>query len=328
VGNFWSVGWDARGEAVLVSSGSFVQTSFMLKSGFASDNYSGIHPEILAAMARANEDYAPAYGADLWTERMEQKFEEAFGTGTEVFPVFNGTASNVLSLSALAAPHHAILCAEYAHIQNDECGAPERWTGAKLFTVKDIDGKLSPELLRPRLTGFGNPHHNQPRVISIAQSTELGTVYRADEVAALAELAHAHGMWLHMDGARIANAAASLGVCLRAITRDVGVDVLSFGGTKNGALAVEAVVFFRADLAQEFKFRRKQAMQLASKQRFLSVQLEALLTDELGGETRVTRMRWRSFWKSICGRCPKLGSLVRSTPMPSSRFYRNGRGKN
>ncbi|HVR82986.1 MAG TPA: beta-eliminating lyase-related protein, partial [Planctomycetota bacterium] len=197
------------------------------------------------------------------------------------FPVFNGTGANVLCLKALTQSHHAVICSEASHIQVDECGAPEASTGCKLLPVATPDGKLTPRAVEAACHGVGDQHHVQPRVISIAQSTEMGTVYKAREVEALARFAHARGMLLHMDGARISNAAASLRLTLRQATRDLGVDALSFGGTKNGLLGADAVVIFRKNLAADFKFLRKQGMQLASKMRFLSVQLEALLSNDL-----------------------------------------------
>ena len=251
------------------------------KRGFASDNNAGIHPTILEAIARANVGHALAYGGDPWTERAVAKFREHLGSHVDVHFVFNGTGANVLGLSALLKPYHAVLCSETAHINVDECGAPEKATGCKLVDIPTPDGKLTPALVEPRIRGLGDQHHVQPRVISISQTTELGTVYTPEEIRALADLAHRHGMYLHMDGARISNAAAALGVPLRAITTDCGVDVLSFGGTKIGLMMGEAVVVFEPKLAPDFRFLRKQGMQLSSKMRFVAAQFEALLTDDL-----------------------------------------------
>ena len=253
----------------------------MAGRSFASDNSAGIHPEVLAALESANEGHVLAYGDDPYTRRLEERFREVFGEDARVFPVFNGTAANVLSLQTTLRPYQAVICAETAHVYVDECGAPERLLGAKLLTVPTSDGKLTPELVDRQARGWGDQHHVQPGAVSITQSTELGTVYALDEVRALVEHAHSLGMRLHMDGARIANAAAALGVGLREATRDQGVDVLSFGGTKSGLLAAEAVVVFDPALAEGFEYVRKQGMQLASKLRFLSAQLEALLEDEL-----------------------------------------------
>jgi threonine aldolase len=250
------------------------------RPGFASDNHAGVHPDVLEAVAAANEGHAAAYGGDPWTTRAVQRFREHFGPAARAFPVFNGTAANVLCIEALTQPWQAVVCARTAHLHVDECGAPER-AGRKLLTVDTRDGRLTPELVEPLLVRIGDEHVVQPRVVSITQSTELGTVYAPDAVAALAEWAHTHGLLLHVDGARLCNAAAALGVPLRALTTDAGVDALSFGATKNGALGAEAVVLLRDDIGDGFRFRRKQAMQLASKMRYMSAQLDALLADEL-----------------------------------------------
>lgn len=248
---------------------------------FASDNNAGIHPKILQAIASANDGHTVAYGDDPYTTAFRQKLEKHFGRGTEGFIVFNGTAANTLSQAALTEPYQAVICGEAAHLYVDECGAPERFTGCKLIPVATVNGKLTVKAVQAAYHGIGDQHHVQPRVISITQSTEVGTVYRTEEVKALARFAHERDMFLHMDGARIANAAASLGLNLRQVTRDAGVDVLSFGGTKNGAMGAEAVVFFDQKLCRNFRFRRKQGMQLASKMRFVSAQFLALLSDDL-----------------------------------------------
>jgi threonine aldolase len=251
-----------------------------LKS-FASDNYSGIHPKILDAIVKANLAHASAYGADELTKTAITKFKEHFGSDREIFFVFNGTAANVLGLASVTESYNSIICAETSHLYVDECGAPEFFTGAKLTTVKTTDGKLTAALIKPYLTGFDNQHNSQPKVISIANSTELGTVYKPDEIRVLADLAHEHGMLLHLDGARLANAAASLGLSLKEVSFDLGVDLLSFGGTKNGMLLGEAIIFKDASLAEGFKYRRKQGMQLASKMRFISAQFLELLSNNL-----------------------------------------------
>ena len=248
---------------------------------FASDNNAVVHPEALAAIQRANQGHAVGYGDDEHTEAAVGKFRAEFGADIEVFFVFNGTAANVLSLQALTRSFHAVLCPELSHIYADECGAPERMTGCKLVPLAAPDGKLTVEVVEHAYHGIGDQHHVQPRVISITQSTEMGTVYKLAEIKALAQFAHDRKMFLHMDGARISNAVAAQGLTLRQATRDLGVDVLSFGGTKNGLMGVEAVVFFRPELAQDFLFVRKQGMQLASKMRYMSAQMEALLTDDL-----------------------------------------------
>ncbi|MGA8429195.1 MAG: low specificity L-threonine aldolase [Candidatus Sulfotelmatobacter sp.] len=255
--------------------------------GFASDNNAGVHPEIIEAIARVNRGHVVAYGEDPYTRSAIKKFEEHFGSGIDVFFTFNGTGANVLGLQAINRPYHAVLCSDYAHIYTDECGAPEKHTGCKLIPLPHQDGKITVESVRHAYHGIGDQHHVQARVISITQSTEMGTVYRPEEIQALARFAHENEMFLHLDGARLANAAASLGQTLRQATRDLGVDVLSFGGTKNGIMGGEAVVFFNQDassnreLSRDFLYLRKQGMQLASKMRFIAAQFEALLTDGL-----------------------------------------------
>ena len=248
---------------------------------FASDNNAVVHPEVLEAIRHANEGHAVGYGDDPHTESAVGKFREQFGADIEVFFVFNGTAANTLSLQALTRPFHAVLCPELSHIYTDECGAPEKFTGCKLVPLPAPEGKLTVEAVAQAYHGIGDQHHVQPRVISITQATEMGTVYKPSEIEELARFAHEREMFLHMDGARISNAVAAQRLTLRQATRDLGVDVLSFGGTKNGLMGAEAVVFFRPDLAQDFLFVRKQGMQLASKMRYMSAQMEALLTNDL-----------------------------------------------
>ena len=250
----------------------------------ASDNYAGTHPDVMAAIVAANVDHAISYGDDPWTARADEVFRSHFGEHARAFPVFNGTGANVVGLQVLMRPWDAIICASTAHINVDEGGAPEHLLGSKLIDVPTPDGKLTPDLVRSAHFGVGVVHHAQPKVVSITQTTEMGTLYTVDEVAALAECAHSLNMYLHMDGARISNAAASLGLPLRAFTTDVGVDVLSFGGTKNGALLAEAVVILQphlGDVADVVGFARKQSMQLASKMRFFSAQFVALLEGDL-----------------------------------------------
>ena len=248
---------------------------------FASDNNAGVHPQILDAIARANEGHVIAYGDDPYTRSAISKFEEHFGSGIEVFFTFNGTGANVLGLQALTRSYEAVLCSDYAHIYTDECGAPEKHLGSKLIPLAHENGKITLDAVRHAYHGIGDQHHVQAKVISITQATEMGTVYHPQEIRALAEFAHERGMFLHMDGARIANAAAGLGQTLRQATRDLGVDVLSFGGTKNGILGGEAVVFLNPALGADFLYLRKQGMQLASKMRFIAAQFEALLTNDL-----------------------------------------------
>jgi len=248
---------------------------------FASDNNAAVHPEVLEAIGRANQGHEVGYGDDSYTESAIRKFREHFGNDVEVFFVFNGTAANVLSLQALARSYHAVLCPELSHIYTDECGAPEKMSGCKLIPLAAPAGKLTVETVAHAYHGIGDQHHVQPRVISITQSTEMGTIYNPSEIQNLARFAHERDMFLHMDGARISNAVAAQGLTLRQGSRDLGVDVLSFGGTKNGLMGVEAVVFFRPELAVDFLFMRKQGMQLASKMRYMAAQMGALLSNEL-----------------------------------------------
>lgn len=248
---------------------------------FASDNHSGVHPEILHALEDANNGHVPAYGEDPYTLRARHLFQTLFESEVEVFFVFTGTAANVLGLQALVQSYHSVLCAASAHIQVDECGAPEKFSGAKLIPIDTPDGKLSPSLIQPYLNHLHFVHHSQPRVISISQSTELGTVYTPDQIKALADLAHEQGLYLHMDGARIANAAVFLGCSLKEMVCETGVDLLSFGGTKNGMMCGEALVFTRPSLAENFGYIRKQGLQLASKMRFVSAQFIAYLEKEI-----------------------------------------------
>jgi threonine aldolase len=248
---------------------------------FASDNNASVHPKVLQAIAAVNQGHVVGYGDDPYTQAATRKFKQHFGADVEVFLVFNGTAANCLSLKAMTESFHAVICSEDAHIYTDECGAPEKFTGCKLIDLPTPDGKLTVKTIAHAYHNIGDQHHVQPRVVSITQATELGTVYTPREVRDLARYAHNHEMFLHMDGARIANAAVSLGLTLREATRDLGVDVLSFGGTKNGAMGAEAVVFFDKKLSRDFLYRRKQGMQLASKSRYIAAQLDALLSNNL-----------------------------------------------
>ncbi len=251
---------------------------------FASDNNSGAHPAVLAAITAANAGHVHAYGDDPYTRRAVEVLRGHLGEQADIYFVFNGTGANVTSLSALLKPYQAVICPATAHIATDECGAPERFTGSKLIGVPTPDGKLRPADIAAQLGGMGVEHHVQPRVVSISQVTELGTVYTCEEVRALADCAHAAGLLLHMDGARIANAAAALDVPIRSFTTDAGVDVLSFGGTKNGMLFGEAVCFLTPGLVGDGKFVRKNAGQLPSKMRFVAAQFAALYEGELWRE--------------------------------------------
>jgi threonine aldolase len=253
----------------------------MRKKTFASDNYSGVHPQIMEALLRANEGHAASYGADEYTASAVNKFKELFGSDADVYLVYNGTGANVLGLKTLTRSYNAILCAELAHINVDESTAPENFLGCKLIAVQAPDGKMTPEAIERKIQRIDDQHHPQVRVISLSQSTEYGTVYTIDELKAISAVARKHNLYFHMDGSRISNAAVALNADFASFTRDVGVDVVSFGGTKNGMMFGEAVIIFNSTLSAEFKFVRKQGMQLHSKMRFVGAQFAALLTGEL-----------------------------------------------
>jgi threonine aldolase len=249
--------------------------------GFASDNNAGVHPEIMEAMIRCNQGHTIGYGDDPYTKAAVARIREHFGTETEAYFVFNGTAANVVGLRNMTQSFHSIISAESAHIQEDECGAPEYFTGCKLIPVEARHGKITVENIAPHVRGIDFEHHSQPGVVSITQATEMGTVYSVDEIRKIADYVHRNGMFLHMDGARISNAAVALGLTMREVSRDAGVDVLSFGATKNGGMYGEAILFFRPGMTRWFKYFRKQGMQLASKMRYIAVQFDAILTDDL-----------------------------------------------
>jgi threonine aldolase len=248
---------------------------------FASDNWSGVHPEVLDAIIDANRDHVPSYGEDPLTARAVELFKHHFGEKAEIFIALNGTGANVVGLQSLLRPFEAVICADTAHIYVDECGAPERFLGSKLIGVATEHGKLTPELVAAARDGIDDVHRVQPKVVSITQATEVGTCYRVEEILALADWAHENRMWLHLDGARLANAAAFLGVGLGDLAATAGVDLLSFGGTKNGAMNAEAVVSFRPETHAALPYVRKQSMQLGSKMRFISAQFIALLEGDL-----------------------------------------------
>ena len=253
----------------------------MASRGFASDNNAGIHPDILKAILSANVGHNIAYGDDPHTASAINKFKEHFGKNTDVYFVFTGTGANVLGLKAITEPFNSIICAETSHLNVDECGAPEKFTGCKLLAVPTRDGKITVEQINRQMRGFGDTHHAQPKAVSITQATELGTVYTEKEIRVIADFVHSKECFLHMDGARISNAAASLDASLKQITADAGVDVLSFGGTKNGMMMGEAVIFFDKGLSKNFRYIRKQGTQLASKMWFIAVQFESLLSNGL-----------------------------------------------
>jgi threonine aldolase len=248
---------------------------------FASDNYSGVHPEIMEALIRANAGHMGSYGNDEITTRTKKFFEKIFGSGTEVFFVYNGTGANVVGLSAVTKSFNAVICSDLAHINVDESTAPEKFLGCKLIDVPTTDGKITPEQVAQKIIRVGDQHHPQASVISISQTTEYATVYTVEEIKALSAVAKKHNLYLHMDGSRISNAAVSLNTDFRSFTRDAGVDVLSFGGTKNGMMFGEAVVIFNPALAKDAYYLRKQGMQLHSKMRFISAQFECLLATDL-----------------------------------------------
>ncbi|TWV09875.1 low specificity L-threonine aldolase [Bacteroidaceae bacterium HV4-6-C5C] len=248
---------------------------------FASDNNSGVHPLVMEALNLANRDHAIGYGDDPWTVEAVKKVKEEFTSDCEPLFVFNGTGSNAIALQLATRPYNAILCAETAHIYVDECGAPARMTGCHVRPIATTDGKLTPELIRPHLKNFGEQHHSQPGAIYISQCTELGTIYTVEELKALTGLAHEYGLYVHMDGARLANACVALNATFKELTVDCGIDVLSFGGTKNGLMLGESVIVFNDALKAEARYIRKQSAQLASKLRYLSCQFTAYLTDEL-----------------------------------------------
>ncbi|HWS55689.1 MAG TPA: low specificity L-threonine aldolase [Pyrinomonadaceae bacterium] len=275
-----------------------------LKRGFASDNNAGVHPRVMEALREANEGHAAAYGDDPFTGRAVARLREHFGGGAEVFFVFGGTGANVLALQAMTRPHHAVVCAATAHVYVDECGAPERFAGCKLLPVGTPDGKLRPEQVEPLLARAGVQHHVQPRVVSVSQPTELGTVYTPEELKALSEFARGRGLLLHVDGARLANAAAHLGLGLREAA--AGADALSFGGAKNGMMYGEAVVFNDAGPARDFRFVRKQGAQLASKMRFIAAQFDALLTDDLWLSNAAHANRMARLLASELARLPRV----------------------
>jgi len=284
--------------------------------GFASDNSATIHPDVLAAIARVNVGHTFGYGHDDYTLGVEARVAGAFGEHASAFFVWGGTGANVVSLRAACRRFEAVICADTAHLNVDECGAPEAIAGLKLLTVPGVDGKLTPAAVESRITRIGDEHAVQPHAVSISQCTELGTLYTVDELRELADLAHAHDLVLHVDGARLSNAAAALGVSLAEVAD--GADVLSFGGTKNGLLGAEAVVLLNPELAHDFLYIRKQSMQLASKMRFLAAQFDALLTDELwlrsAGNANAMAAR-------LAGAVEGVGGLTISRPVETNAVF-------
>lgn len=277
---------------------------------FASDNYSGIHPEILEAISHANQLHEVSYGADTVTKKANELFNSIFGPVKVVY-AFNGTGANVIALKCCTLPFQAVVCSQFAHIHVDECGAPTQAIGCTLIPLSTTDGKLTPELILPTLNAVGNVHHNQPKVISISQSTEVGTVYSLKELKALCDFAHAHDMYVHLDGARISNAVASLGVDLKAATVDCGIDIMSFGGTKNGLMIGEAVLIFNEKLKKYADFYQKQSAHLFSKNRFIAAQFIALLSNNL--------------WKRMATHANSMAQLLADEikQIPSARITRS-----
>ena len=267
-----------------------------MKRSFGSDNHSGVHEKIMVSILRANEGDEIAYGEDKFTDKAIEDMRYVFGENAEIFFVFNGTGANTVAIKSMTRSFNAVIAAESSHLHVDECGSTENFAGTKIKVVKTPDGKLTPELLEPLFHGRGDQHHVQPKVVSITQSTELGTVYKPEEIKALADWVHERGMLLHMDGARLSNAAAHLGLCLSEVSTDCGVDVLSLGGTKNGMMIGEALVVMNKDIAKDLLFFRKQGMQLPSKMRYISVQFQALLR--------------KSLWKKLAENANKMAGLL------------------
>ena len=289
-----------------------------MKRSFASDNNSGIHPRIWAALDRANEGHELAYGADGFTPEAVRVFRREFGAAAQVFPVLNGTGANVLGTAFVARSFHSILCADVAHLAVDETGAPEKFSGCKVVPLPSVDGKIRPEQIEPLLVQLGDQHRAQPRVVSLSQPTELGTLYSLAEVRAFAAFARANGLFLHVDGARIANAAAALGLGFRELVTETGVDILSFGGTKNGMFMGEAVVFFERIDAADFPFLRKQGLQLASKMRYLSAQFLEYFTDELW---RANALHANRMAKLLAGELRELTEIRVTRPVETNAIF-------
>ncbi len=290
----------------------------MNKRGFASDNNAGVHPEIIRAIERVNTGHTIAYGDDPYTASAIKKIKSVLGEEVEPFFVFIGTAANVLGLDAVTKPYHSIICAETSHIHEDECGAPERWTGCKLLPVESSDGKITTASIEKHMHGIGFEHHSQPRVVSITQSTEMGTVYTPEEIKAITDYAHDRNMLVHMDGARISNAAASLKAGFRDFTVEAGIDVLSFGGTKNGMMYGEAVVFMSKAFTSDFKYLRKQGMQLASKMRYIAAQFERFLDEDvwLENASHANRMA-----RLLEAEVMKIGGIRITQPVQSNAVF-------
>ncbi|MFK5855897.1 MAG: beta-eliminating lyase-related protein [Bacteroidota bacterium] len=291
-----------------------------VKKGFASDNWSGVSPEIMESLSDVNKGHNWAYGEgnDEVLQAAIIKFEEHFGENIKVFFVYNGTAANVLGVSQLMNSYHAIVAASTAHLNEDECGAPEKFIGSKILEIHSVNGKITPKQVEPFLSSIGFQHHSQPKIISISQVTEMGTIYSSEEIRALADFAHENDMYLHMDGARISNAVVALDTDFRSITTDVGVDVLSFGGTKNGLMFGEAVVFFDKELANNFEYARKQGMQLHSKMRYIAAQFSRYLTDDFW---KIKATVANSMAKMLADSIAKIDQLNISQPVDANGIF-------
>ena len=285
---------------------------------FASDNHAGTHESVLQAISAANQGMAKAYGSDSFTEKAKAYFYNEFGSDAFVSFVFTGTAANIIALKAVCPSYGAIICADSAHLQNDECGAPEAQIGAKLFLVKTPDGKLTPELIENQITLNSDVHKPKIKAISISQSTEYGTLYTCDEIKKLASFAHKNKLYLHLDGARISNASAALGVSFRAMTRDLGVDLVSFGGTKNGLMGAEAIIAFKSELKEPIEYLQKQSMQLGSKMRFVSAQFCAFFENELWRQNALQANRLTE--KLYRGLASLSGVKITQTPQANALF--------
>lgn len=285
---------------------------------FASDNNSSVHPKVMDALLDANSGHAIGYGDDPWTAEATEIVKKQFTRPCEALFVFNGTGSNTMALQMMTRPYHIIFCAETGHIAVDECGAPGKATGCFIRTIPTPDGKLTPELLRPHMTNFGVEHHSQPGAIYISQCSEMGTIYKPEEVKALCDFAHSHGLLVHMDGARISNAAAALGLSLDEVSGACGIDTLTLGGTKNGLMGAECVVIFNQDLVKEARYARKQSCQLASKMRYVACQFTAFLKDNLWLECaeNANRLARKLYYELV-----KMPNVRFTQPMESNQLF-------
>lgn len=289
-----------------------------MKRGFGSDNHAGIHPRILQSLIQANAEHAPAYGTDEWTERATEEFRKQFGREAQVFFVFNGTAANVTALRAMCKPHQSVFCSDVAHIHVDECGAPEYMAGCKLLPLPSFNGKISVPEIEKAFIRRGDQHYSQTQVLSLTQPTELGTTYSLDELKTLITWAKSKKLFVHIDGARLANAAFFLKKTLKEITTDLGVDAVSFGGTKNGLMMGEAVVILNKDLAADFKYIRKQSAQLPSKTRFIACQFEAYFQNDLWKEIAEHSYNMALYLYESCQGIP--GIHLREIPQSNAVF--------